>query len=96
MWTKIMDYTQEELEQFEKDYNEGRKNGKTWGSRRGDKTYRIPYNKLKINHIKNIIIWVKARPDQYGPKILSEMEQLLKIRVMQETANGGLFYGIND
>lgn len=96
---KHTDYTIEELEAWEKAFANGELKGKRWGTRRGDKTYHIPWSKLKINHIKNIIIWVKDRPDVYGgpsgDKLIRDMQELLKMKMQEETAAGKLLYGVD-
>lgn len=92
---RYKDYTLEELEAYDKMARETKPRVKSWGTQRGDRTYRIPYEHIKIHHAKNIVKWIKAHYDKFGPKILTEMETLYR-KKLEELPNGKLLYGSDD
>ncbi len=82
------DYTEEELKSFAK------RSWQTnvWGMQRGNKTYWIPIKELKLNHLRNIIVWIKAHPEKYDFRVLWQLEQRLEQLLTTKTENGKLLY----
>lgn len=97
------DYTLKELRQYEKEgtdlpeeeqytYIDGKAIYRVWGVSRKGKTYYIPYSRLKLSHIINIIKWIKQHPLSYSTYTLAAMEELLVTRLAETTENGKLLY----
>lgn len=93
---KQYDYTMEELEAFDKFVRSGEKRVKAWGTLRNGKNYMIPYEHIKIGHVKNIIKWIKNHPQQFSTRTLIEMEDLYRTKLENLGEIGKLLYGLND
>ena len=89
---KYDDYTEHELALYNM-MHENVRHTKVWGMDRNGKTYWIPYQCLKLNHLRNIIVHIETNKQAYADSTLEDMKALLKIRLQVETEAGKVLYG---
>ena len=83
-------YTEEEIMQFRAD--EAIRENK-WGMSYGSGTVWIPFDKIKEDHLVNIIDHIKIHKGYYDEKTLEQMKEQLANRLMQKTTAGLVLYG---
>jgi hypothetical protein len=83
---KRSSYTDEEIQQFRADIN---KKEPKWGMIHKSGTVWIPFDKIKEDHLINIIDHIEKYEQNYDLALLKEF----KIRLAQKTRVGMVLYG---
>lgn len=89
---KYSDYSQEDLEKWDKLCRDNSKRIMAWGVNKDDKTYYIPFEHITLNHAKNIVDHIKRNRWAYDTGTLYRMDELYKKKLKETTENGILLY----